>query len=134
MDMVNKDITNNSESNKIYLSPSTSILHIAPLGLDSLFYARYWYISLKYGIFKYPTCISFKVTWRCVPFNNFLWIIFFSEFCLYLFVLANIFVPYCWYWSNLLLMVDLGIEICQVFDRLLILYLLDMENFLQSPY
>ena len=33
-------------------------------------------MSLKYGLIKYPACISFTVTGKCVPFKTFLCIIF----------------------------------------------------------
>ena len=85
---------NSNESNKIYLSTSASTLHIALFELDNLFCAKYRYISLKYGIFKYPTCISFIVTGRCVPFNTFFSMIFKM---VSMFVLANISIPNCWY-------------------------------------
>ena len=67
---------NCNKSNKIYLSASTSTLNIALLELGYLFCAKYKYISLKYGLVTYPTCISFMVTGRCVPFNTFLCMIF----------------------------------------------------------
>ena len=67
---------NSSESNKTYFSASVSTLCIALVELGNLFCAKYKYISLKYGLFKYPTCISFMVTRRCVPFNTFLCMIF----------------------------------------------------------
>ena len=63
---------NSSESNKTYLSAGASILHIALFELGYLFCAKYKYVSLKYGLFKYPNCISFMVTERCEPFNTFL--------------------------------------------------------------
>ena len=64
------------KSNKTYLSTSTSTLCIALFELGNLFCAKYRYISLKYGLFKYPAYISFIVTWRCLPFNTFLSMIF----------------------------------------------------------
>ena len=67
---------NNNESSNIYLSPSTSMLHIALLELGNLFCAKYKYMSLKYGLSRYSACISFMVTGRWVPFNTFLCIIF----------------------------------------------------------
>ena len=42
---------NSSESSKIYLSASASTLCIALFELGNLFYAKYNYISLKYGLF-----------------------------------------------------------------------------------
>ena len=33
-------------------------------------------MSLKYGLTKYPACISFIVTGKCVPLSTFLYIIF----------------------------------------------------------
>ena len=67
---------NSSESNKKYLSASTSTLHVALFELGNLFCVKYRYISLKYGLFKYPTCIPFMVTGRCVPFKTLLCMIF----------------------------------------------------------
>ena len=67
---------NSNESNKIYLSTSTSTLHIELFELGNLFCAKYRYISLQCGLFKYPTCISFMVSGRGVPFNTFLCMIF----------------------------------------------------------
>ena len=123
---------NSSESNKTYFSARASTLSIALFELCNLFCVKYRYISLKYGLFKYPTSISFMVTGRCVPLIPFLaW---FSKFCSCLFVLVNISVSDCWYWSNLPILVALVIEICQVFHKFLILYLPDMKNFPQIPY
>ena len=67
---------NNNESSNIYLSANVSTLCIALLEVGNLFCARYRYKSLKYGLFKYPTHISFIVTGRWVPFNTFLYMIF----------------------------------------------------------
>ena len=50
---------NNNESNRIYFSASTSTLLIDTLEEGSLFCDKYKYISLKYELCKYPTCISF---------------------------------------------------------------------------
>ena len=63
---------NSSESNKTYLSDSATTLHTALFELGNLCCAKYKYISLKYGLFKYPAVIPFIVTGRCVPFNTFL--------------------------------------------------------------
>ena len=88
-------ILNSNESCNIYLSASTSPLRISLLELGYLFCAKYRYISLKYGLFKYQACTSFVVTARCVPFNTFF--VKFSKLCLYLSVLANISVLNYWY-------------------------------------
>ena len=43
---------NNNESNKMNLSTSVSALHMAFFLLDNLFWAKYRYRSLKYGLVK----------------------------------------------------------------------------------
>ena len=43
----------------MYLSANMSTLDIAFLEFGNLFCVRYKYKSLKYGLFKYPACISF---------------------------------------------------------------------------
>ena len=67
---------NSIEYNKTYLSASVSTLHIALFDFGNLFCANYWYISLKYGLLKYPSYISFMVTGGGVPLNTFFCIIF----------------------------------------------------------
>ena len=67
---------NNKNSNRIYFLPNVSIFHIANLVIGNLFCASYKYKSLKYGLIKYPACISFTVTGKCVLFGTFLYIIF----------------------------------------------------------
>ena len=52
------DILNNSESNKTYFSDKVSNFLIADFELGSLFCDKYRYKSLKYGLYKYPACIS----------------------------------------------------------------------------
>ena len=49
----------------MFLSANTSTLHITILELGNLFYVRYRSKSLKYGLLKYPTCISFIVPGMC---------------------------------------------------------------------
>ena len=44
---------NSRTSNKIKLSAKVSTLHIAPILLGNLFWAKYLYISLKYRLVKY---------------------------------------------------------------------------------
>ena len=63
--------------------------------LDNLFYASYKYISLKYGLIRYPACTSFTVTGKCVSFITFLCII--LIFCLYQPVLVRTFALICLY-------------------------------------
>ena len=53
---------NNNESNSIYLSADVSTFLNADLTLGSLFCVKYKHKSLKYGLIKYPACISFTVT------------------------------------------------------------------------
>ena len=67
---------NSRESNKIYFFASISTLFIAAFLLSNLFCAKYWYMSLKYELFKYPACISFIVKGKCLPFNTFFLIIY----------------------------------------------------------
>ena len=55
---------NSNESNNIYLSTNISILCIALCELGNLFWQRYRYRSLKYGLFKYPAWISFNSNWK----------------------------------------------------------------------
>ena len=83
--------TNSRESNKIYFSASISTLFIAAFLLSNLFCAKYWYMSLKYELFKYPACISFIVKGKCVSFNTFFLII---SKILSMSVLAKIVVQY----------------------------------------
>ena len=59
---------NSSESNKIHISASTSTLHIALFELGNLFCAKYRYISVKYGLFKYPTVSLVLLQGDEVPF------------------------------------------------------------------
>ena len=63
-------------TNSIYLSANVSTFLTADLVLGSLFCTRYKYKSLKYWLSKYPTCISFTVTGKYIPFRTFLCIIF----------------------------------------------------------
>ena len=56
-------ILNKKESNNIYLSAN-------------IFTFQYMINVLKYELTRYPACISFKVTDKCVPLRTFLWIIF----------------------------------------------------------
>ena len=65
---------NNNESSKMYFSANISTLQIAFFVLGNLFWARYRYKSLKYGLLRYPVCISFTDTDKCVPFRAFLYI------------------------------------------------------------
>ena len=51
-------------------------LWMAVFVLGNLFFARYRYKSLKYGLLKYTACISFTVTGIYVPFKTFLCMIF----------------------------------------------------------
>ena len=67
---------NNNESSNMSLSANTSTLCIELLELGNLFCVRDKYKSLKYGLFKYHTFISFIVTERGVPFSTFLCMIF----------------------------------------------------------
>ena len=60
----------------MYLSTNVSTLQLAVFVLGNLFWARYRYMSLKYGLIKYHTCISFIITGKCVPFSTFLYITF----------------------------------------------------------
>ena len=69
-------ILNNNESNYIHLSGNVSTLQIAVFALGKLFWTRYRYTSLKYGLIKYPTYISFTVTSKCIPLRTFLCTIF----------------------------------------------------------
>ena len=69
-------ILNNRESNNIYISASISTFQIAVFVLGNLFWAKYRYISWKYELIKYPVCISFTVTGKCIPLRTFLCIIF----------------------------------------------------------
>ena len=52
----------------VYFSANVSTFHIADLVLGNLFCGRYKYKSLKYGLIKYPACISYTVTGKCVLF------------------------------------------------------------------
>ena len=67
---------NNYESNKINFSTNASTLQIAIFVPSNLFWAKYKYKSLKYGLVKYPVYISFTVTGKCVSLRTFIWIIF----------------------------------------------------------
>ena len=67
---------NNNESSNIYFSASVSTLQIAVFVLGNLFWAKHWYKSLKYGLIKYPACISFTVTGKIIPLRTFLCITF----------------------------------------------------------
>ena len=58
------EILNNSKSNKKYLSDKASSFLIADFELGSLFCDKYRYKSLKYGLYKYPTCFSLISTGR----------------------------------------------------------------------
>ena len=46
----------------VCLSANVCTFHIADLVLGSLYCARYKYMFLKYGLIKYPACISFTAT------------------------------------------------------------------------
>ena len=123
---------NNNEPNNIYLSASTSTLHIVLLKLGNLFCVRYRYKALKYGLFRYPTCISFTVTGRCLPFNSFLCIIF---------KILSISVYFSkYFWTTLLVLIKTACSGCSnnwdlsSLWYILILYPPDMDNFPQSPY
>ena len=52
------DILNNSESNRTYFSDKVSNFLIMDFELGSLICDKYRYRSLKYGLYKYPACIS----------------------------------------------------------------------------
>ena len=54
---------------------------------------------MKYGLIKYPTCISFIATGKCVPLSTFLCII--LIFCKYQPVLVKNVLPDCLYWLDL---------------------------------
>ena len=69
-------ILNNNESSNIYFSSSVSTFQIAVFVLYNVFWAKHRYKSLKYGLIKYPSCISFTVAGKCIPLRTFLWIIF----------------------------------------------------------
>ena len=120
---------NSNESNNMYFSDNDSILCIAPFELGNLFWQRYMYRSLKYWLFKYPAWISFMVKGSCVPILFFEW---FLEFCLYLFGLANVSGLFFLYQLSLLILGDLLVVIYLAFDIFLILFLLDVVNFLQN--
>ena len=62
---------NNNESNNIYFSSNISTFLTNDLVLGSLFCAIYKHKCLKYGLIKYPACISFTLTGTCVPFRTF---------------------------------------------------------------
>ena len=66
---------NSKESSKINLFDRISTLHMTFLLLGNLFWAKNWYMSLKYGLVRYPTCSSLMVRGKCVPFSTFLLII-----------------------------------------------------------
>ena len=53
---------NNSESSRTYFSASVSVLLIIDLEEGSLFCDKHKYKSLKYGLCKYPACISLILT------------------------------------------------------------------------
>ena len=67
---------NNSESSNKCLSANVSVILTATLCDGNLFCTKYEYTSLKYGLFKYTTWISFMVKGKCIPFNTYLCIIF----------------------------------------------------------
>ena len=71
-------ILNSKESGNKYFSANVSTFQIVNLLLGNLFCARYRLMSLKYGLIKYPTCISFTATGKCVPLHTFLCIISFK--------------------------------------------------------
>ena len=82
-------ILNNNESSRIYFSASISTLLIAVLEEGSLFCDKYKHKSLKYELCRYPTSISLISTG-----HECLLVPFFAlplTFCLYLFVLVNIY-------------------------------------------
>ena len=66
------DILNSNESNKTYLSASVSKFLMADFKDGSLFYDKYKYRSLKYGLHRYPAWISLISMGRCVPLYTFL--------------------------------------------------------------
>ena len=94
--------------------------------LGNLFCIRYKYTSLKYGLIKYPACISFTVTGKCVPFRAFLFIIF--NFYLYQPVFVKTFALICLYSLDLAILVVPQNMIYLSFGIFLISHLLDMEN------
>ena len=63
---------NCKESNRMNFSASTSTLFMALLLLGNLFWAKYRYRSLKYGLVKKPAWISLIVIGKYVPFSTFL--------------------------------------------------------------
>ena len=69
-------ILNNKESSNTYFSANVSTFQIAVFGLGNLFQAKYRYKSLKYRLIKYPACIPFIVTGKCIPLRAFLFRIF----------------------------------------------------------
>ena len=64
-------ILNNMKSSRMYLSASVSTLLITTLEEGSSFCDKYKYMSLKYELCKYPTCISFNLNWQVSAFQYF---------------------------------------------------------------
>ena len=64
-------MANNTVSSNIYLSAN-----VAVFVLGNLFWANYRHKSLKYGLIKYPACVIFTATGKCIPLRTFLCIIF----------------------------------------------------------
>ena len=61
----------------IYISLLVFLLfQITVFVLGNLFWAKYRYKSLKYGLIKQPACIPFTAIGKCIPLRTFLWIIF----------------------------------------------------------
>ena len=112
----------------VYFSANVSTFHIADLVLGNLFCGRYKYKSLKYGLIKYPACISYTVTGKCVLFFILLLI-----FYLYQPVLVKTFALICLYSLDLATLVVPGNMIYLAFVMFLISHFLDMGNFLQNP-
>ena len=82
---LSEEILNNSESSTTYFSASASIFLIASLEGGNLFWDKYKYKSLKYGLCMYPACIWLVDECLLIPFFGL-----FLVFCQCMFAWANI--------------------------------------------
>ena len=119
-------ILNNKECNKIYFSDNISTFCIADLVFGNLFCSKYKYMSSKYGLIKYPACISFTVTGKCIPFRTFLCIIF--NFLSKQHVSVKTFALIFLYSLDFAILVVLGNVTCLAFGIFLKIHL-DVGNF-----